>query len=277
MSEVNDFSVHFWGVRGSIACPGLQTARYGGNTSCLEIRCREELLIFDAGTGIRNLAKSLLTNKHLELDLFLTHTHFDHVCGFPFFGPVFKPDTQLRIWSGHLLPERKIREVLGFVMTDPLWPIQLEDLPANISFCDFSEGDVLRPKEDIVIRTAPLNHPNRATGYRIEFRGRSICYVTDTEHFPDRLNGNIIDLIKNSDIFIYDCTFTDDEYHDHVNWGHSTWQEGVKLANEASVKTFVVFHHNPDHDDDIMDSIATAVVDARPGSVVAKEGMTLCP
>lgn len=277
MNEVNDFRVRFWGVRGNVACSSQEHLRYGGNTSCLEIRCGEKLLIFDAGTGIRGLANSLPLNKHLELDLFLTHTHLDHVCGFPSFAPAFKPDTQLKIWAGHLLPERKICEVLGSLMADPLWPVQFEDLPANISFCDFFAGDVLRPKGDILIRTAPLNHPNRATGYRIEYCGRSICYITDTEHFSNKLNGNIVDLIENSDVFIYDCTYTDDEYIDHVNWGHSTWQEGVKLANAANVKTFVVFHHDPDHDDDIMDSIATEVVNARPGSVVAKEGMILCP
>ena len=277
MSEVGDFSVHFWGVRGSIACPGLQTARYGGNTSCLEIRCGDDVLIFDAGTGIRNLAKSLMGVKSLELDLFFTHTHFDHVCGFPFFAPAFKSDTRLRIWAGHLSPRRQINEVLGYVMREPLWPVQLECMAAKISFCDFIAGEVLRPKDGIVVRTTPLNHTNGATGYRIEYDDRSICYITDTEHFPDRLNQDIVDLIKETDIFIYDCTYTDDEYPDHVDWGHSTWREGVKLAKEADAKIFVVFHHNPDHDDDAMDSIATSVMAALPGSVVAREGMTLCP
>jgi len=235
------------------------------------------VLIFDAGTGIRGLAKSLMGAKNLELDLFFTHTHLDHVCGFPFFAPAFEADTRLRIWAGHLSPERKINEVLGYVMREPLWPVQLEYMAAKVSFCDFTAGEVLRPKDGIVVRTTPLNHTNGATGYRIEYDDRSICYITDTEHFPDRLNQDIVDLIKETDIFIYDCTYTDDEYPDHVDWGHSTWQEGVKLAAEADAKTFVVFHHNPDHDDDAMDSIAASVMAARPGSVVAREGMILCP
>ena len=276
MGEVNHFSVHFWGVRGSIACPGSENVRYGGNTSCIEVRCGEQLLVFDAGTGIRNLAKSLRTTKALNLDLFLTHTHFDHVCGFPFFDPAFSPETRLNIWAGHLLPEHNIREVLENMMKGPLWPVQLEHMSGDIKFHDFTAGEVLTPKEEIVIRTCSLNHANRATGYRIEYQGNSVCYVTDTEHFPDKLNENIVELIRNSDFFIYDCTYTEEEYPNHVDWGHSTWQEGVKLANEANVKTFVVFHHNPDHDDDFMDTIAMAVSDARAGSVVAKEGMTLC-
>ena len=162
------------------------------------------MLIFDAGTGIRGLAKSLMGAKSLELDLFFTHTHFDHVCGFPFFAPAFEADTRLRIWAGHLSPERKINEVLGYVMREPLWPVQLEYMAAKISFCDFIAGEVLRPKDGIVVRTTPLNHTNGATGYRIEYDDRSICYITDTEHFPDRLNQDIVDLIKGTDIFIYD-------------------------------------------------------------------------
>lgn len=276
LSKLTDFQVHFWGVRGSIACPGTENTRYGGNTSCVEIRCGEKLLIFDAGTGIRNLAKKLVSSDNLELDLFLTHTHFDHVSGFPFFSPVYRTDTKLQIWSGHLLPDRKIEQVLGSVMMDPLWPVQLEDLVADIQFNDFSAGDTLEPTKEIRIRTAKLNHPNGATGYRIEYGGRSICYVTDTEHLPDRLDETVIELVKDADILIYDCMYTDDEYPNHVNWGHSTWQEGVKLANHALVKQFVAFHHEPDHDDRMMDSIAEALFEARPDSLVAREGMTLC-
>ena len=182
----------------------------------------------------------------------------------------------MQIWSGHLLPDRKIEQVLGSVMMDPLWPVQLEHLVADIQFNDFSAGDTLEPTKEIRIRTAKLNHPNGATGYRIEYGGRSIYYVTDTEHFPDRLDETVIELIKDADIFIYDCMYTDDEYPNHVNWGHSTWQEGVKLANHALVKQFVAFHHEPDHDDRMMDSIAEALLNARPNSLVAREGMTLC-
>ena len=276
MGKVNHFSVHFWGVRGSVACPGPGNVRYGGNTSCVEVRCGEHILIFDAGTGLRNLAKNLQPSKDLNLDLFLTHTHFDHVCGFPFFDPAFSPETRLKIWAGHLLPQQNIREVLDDMMKAPLWPVQLEHMSGNIKFHDFTAGDVLTPKDGIIVRTGPLNHTNRATGYRVEYCGRSVCYITDTEHFQNKLDENIVELIRNSDLFIYDSTYTDEEYPNHLNWGHSTWQEGVKLANEGKVKTFVVFHHNPDHDDDAMDTIAASVSDARPGSMVAKEGMSLC-
>ncbi|MBL28598.1 MAG: MBL fold metallo-hydrolase [Rhodospirillaceae bacterium] len=251
--------------------------RYGGNTSCLEVRCGDRLLIFDAGTGLHSLGSKLMANGAMQADLFFSHTHFDHICGFPFFAPAFRPDNALRIWAGHLLPERTVREVLIYLMMDPLFPVPIDTMRAKMTFCDFVAGEELSPYEDVTIRTAPLNHPNGATGYRVEYQGKSICYITDTEHVPGHPDENIIGLIRGADIVIYDCTYTDDEYPSHVNWGHSTWQEGARLAEAADVKTFVVFHHDPDHDDDFMDSIATQLAKIRPGSIVAQEGMTLRP
>jgi phosphoribosyl 1,2-cyclic phosphodiesterase len=277
VAESNEFYVRFWGVRGSIACPGPRTMRYGGNTSCLEMRCGDNMLIFDAGTGLHALGTRIGQGQRLRADLFFSHTHFDHICGFSFFGPAFLPDNELRIWAGHLLPDRTVREVLIYLMMDPLFPVPIDTMRAEMSFRDFTAGDTLNPDNRVNIRTAPLNHPNGATGYRVEFEGQTICYVTDTEHFPDQIDDNILGLIEDADIFIYDSTYTDVEYPSHVNWGHSTWQQGARLADEANVKTFVVFHHDPDHDDDFMDGIATDVARARPGSVVAQEGMTLRP
>ena len=272
---VNHFRVHFWGVRGSVACPGPENVRYGGNTSCVEVRCGEQILIFDAGTGLRNLAKNLQPSRDLNLDLFLTHTHFDHVCGFPFFDPAFRPETHLKIWAGHLLPEQNIREVLDDMMKVPLWPVQLEHMSGNIKFHDFTAGDVLAPKDGIVVRTGPLNHTNRATGYRVEYCGRSVCYITDTEHKPDIIDQNIKRLVSGADVVIYDACFTDENYANYTGWGHSTWQEGVKLCDAASVNKLIIFHHDPGNDDSAMDIISKNVGMARPGSVVAMEGMEL--
>jgi phosphoribosyl 1,2-cyclic phosphodiesterase len=281
LAETPDFYVRFWGVRGSIACPGPDTIRYGGNTSCLEIGCSGRLMVFDAGTGIHALGADILRNRSPEApfaaNLFFTHTHFDHICGFPFFAPAFKPDSRLCIWAGHLLPERTVREVLIYLMMDPLFPIPIDAMRAELDFHDFVAGESLEPMDGVSLRTAPLNHPNRATGYRVEHGGRSICYVTDTEHVPGKPDQNILDLVRGADLFIYDSTYTDEEFSDHVDWGHSTWQEGVRLADAAEVGTLVVFHHNPDHDDAAMDRIAAEAEAARPGTVVAREGMVLTP
>jgi phosphoribosyl 1,2-cyclic phosphodiesterase len=128
-----------------------------------------------------------------------------------------------------------------------------------------------------MLRTGLLNHPQRATGYRIGFQGKAVAYITDTEHEVGRPDRNILNLVDRADIMIYDCTYTDEEYPAHKNWGHSTWQEGVRLANAAKVKTLVLFHHDPDHDDEFMDRVAAAATDARPGTIVAHEGLVLQP
>lgn len=271
------FFVRFWGVRGSIAAASPGTVRYGGNTSSLEIRCGPHLILLDAGTGIRYLGNALAAEAPLDADIYLTHTHFDHVAGLPFFGPFFDPRNRFRIHAGHLLPERNIKFVLSEMMISPLFPVPLGIFKADLSFIDFRCGETLTPKPGVHIRTAPLNHPDRATGYRIDYNGKSICYLTDTEHKPGELDTNILDLIRGADIVIYDSMYTEDEYACRCCWGHSTWREGVKLCDAAGARTFVVFHHDPDHDDDFMDRIGREVAAVRPGSVVAREGLVLRP
>ena len=277
MAAKEDFLIRFWGVRGSVACAGPETVRYGGNTSSLEIRCGEHLLMFDAGTGFRKLGDSLLAEAPLDADLFLTHTHFDHVVGLPFFKPAFNPDNTFRMWAGHLMPELNLRIVLSEMMMAPLFPVPLEIFAAELSFRDFRMGETLNPKPGVTLRTAPLSHPNGATGYRVEFAGKSICYLTDTEHVDGEPNQNILNLIEGADIAIYDSMFTEEELPRRRGFGHSTWEEGVRLCDAAGVKQFVVFHHDPDHDDAFMDEIAALVEQRRPGSVVAREGMVLRP
>lgn len=272
-----DFFVRFWGVRGSVACPSPETVRYGGNTSALEIRAGGRILLFDAGTGIRYLGRTLAKEAPLDVDLFLTHTHFDHVCGLPFFGPFFDPRNRFRLHAGHLAPERDLRYVLSEMMMAPLFPVPLEIFGARLSFHDFTCGDVLTPYPDITVRTAALNHPDRATGYRVEFGGRAICYVTDTEHVAGKPDRNILELIEGADIAIYDAMYTDAEHGCRIGWGHSTWQEGARLCTAAGVRTYVVFHHDPDHDDDFMDGVAREVAEVCPGAVVAREGLVLRP
>jgi len=231
----------------------------------------------DAGTGLRELAESLNKGEPLKANLFLTHTHLDHVCGLPFFQPLFSSSSSLQIWSGHLPSDRPIRQVLDYLMMDPLWPIQLDDLKAKIAFHNFVAGETLSPINGIDVKTVLLNHPNGATGYRISYKGKSVCYVTDTEHFADRIDENIVRLAHNADILIYDSTYTPADYKNRVGWGHSTWEEGVRIAKEAGVRQFVVFHHNPEHDDDDMDAIASQVCGVMENAVVAREGMVLCP
>ncbi len=272
-----DFMVRFWGVRGSIACPGPGTTRYGGNTSCVEVRVAGRLFIFDSGSGIRLLGNALLKGRHpRDFDLFFTHTHLDHCHGLPFFAPCYDKRNRIRVWAGHLQPDGgQIEGVLGKMMAPPLFPIPMDIFSAKLEFHDFPPGEQFHPHTGMTLRTGVLNHPNRATGYRLEHDGKAVAYITDTEHAPGKLDPNVLQLVDRADVMIYDSTYTDDEYPSHKNWGHSTWQEGVRLANAAQVKTLVIFHHDPDHDDGFMDQVAAAAEEARPGTVVAKEGLVL--
>jgi phosphoribosyl 1,2-cyclic phosphodiesterase len=270
-----DFTVRFWGVRGSIACSGPRTARYGGNTSSIEVRCGGRMLMFDAGTGLRYLGNSLADSGPLDADLFLTHTHFDHVCGLPFFRPFFQPQNRFRLWAGHLAEGMTLRRVLGEFMMSPLFPVPPQVFRARMEYREFRAGDTLRPGPDIAVRTATLNHPDGATGYRVEYGGRSLCYLTDTEHVPGAPDRNILELIAGADLVIYDSMYTDAEYDTYVGWGHSTWQEGIRLCRAAQAKRLAVFHHDPEHDDDMLDGIAREVEKQLPGSVVAKDGLVL--
>lgn len=278
MSENGDFQVRFWGVRGSISISDPNSVRYGGNTSCLEIRCGDRLLIFDAGSGLRYLGNELVgSSEIIDADIFLTHTHYDHICGIPFFKPFFNPKNKFRLQAGHLIPETNLRDILCDLMTSPLFPVPLDIFQSQIEFHDFNVGEALNVGSDVVVHTAPLNHPDRATGYRVEFAGQSICYLTDTEHVAGELDQTILALIKDADIVIYDSMYTEEEYQNCAGWGHSTWQAGADLCDAAGVPQFVIFHHDPDHDDDFMDGIARAAEQRRPGTVVAREGMVLRP
>jgi phosphoribosyl 1,2-cyclic phosphodiesterase len=278
MARPRDVSIRFWGVRGSIACPGPDTVRYGGNTSCVEIRCDDRLLIMDGGTGLREFGIDLLKDGGtVDADLFYSHTHFDHICGLPFFAPCYAKGNKIHLWAGHLLPENQLETVLCGMMMAPLFPVPMALLNPQVSFNDFRNGETLTPHPGITLRTGPLNHPNGATGYRLEYAGKVVAYITDTEHKTDGLDRNILALVDRADIMIYDSTYTDAEYPSHIDWGHSTWQEGIRLADAAQVKTLVVFHHDPSHDDAFMDQVATDAAALRPGTIVAREGMVLRP
>ncbi|MBM3565618.1 MAG: MBL fold metallo-hydrolase [Alphaproteobacteria bacterium] len=268
--------VRFWGVRGSIACSSSEHVRYGGNTSCIEIRADGRRIVFDAGTGIRTFGQQLLRDGDKDIRLLLTHTHWDHINGFPFFAPAYNPAVSVHVMAGHLRKvDSNIRDVLSAQMHSPMFPVPLEAMRAKISFEDFSAGDDLSLFPDVKIRTRPLNHPNGATGYRVEHAGRTVAYVTDTEHVPGRDDANVLALIEGADLAIYDSTYTEEEFPNRIGWGHSTWNEGVRLCRMAGAKKLAIFHHDPDHDDAFMDRIAAEAAKAWPGALVSREGMEI--
>jgi len=269
-------SVRFWGVRGSIPCPGPKTVRYGGNTSCVEVKCGDRRLVFDAGSGLRMLGNALDDEvATVDIDLFLSHCHIDHLIGLPFFLPAFTTGSHLRLWAGNLKPAGGLKQTVRKLMSYPLFPIEIEAASGKIDFTDFTPGEILEPQPGITVFTAALNHPGGATGYRVEFDGRAIAYITDTELSGEVIDPALLALARDAALVIIDTTYTDEELPEHVGWGHSSWQQAVRLADEAGARTLCLFHHDPEHDDDEMDRIGAAAAKARPGTMVASEGLSI--
>jgi phosphoribosyl 1,2-cyclic phosphodiesterase len=264
------FELEFWGVRGSIACPSPTHVKFGGNTSCIEVRAGDARIILDAGTGLRALGNNFLERDVRQAWLLLTHTHWDHINGFPFFKPAYTKGRNFQIMAGHL-QKGGVREVLAGQMAGPTFPVPLETMRADLMFEDFDAGDSFRLGSGVSVRTAPLNHPNGATGYRIEHAGKAFCYVTDTEHVVGRPDRNILDLIEGADLLVYDCTYTDEEFERYAGWGHSTWQEAVRLGTQASVKRLAIFHHDPEHDDRFMEQVEREAREMWDVAFVARE------
>ncbi len=278
------FLVRYWGVRGSIATPGPETARYGGNTSCVEVQCGDQVLILDGGTGIRLLGNDLLKRAKARADvvratILFTHLHWDHIQGFPFFAPAFVRGTELDFWSEHRI-EVTLFDVLRGHMAQPTFPVNMDDMAATMRF-HVVERDGSFDLGPVHVRTAPLNHPGGATAYRIEYAGKSFVHATDHEHPAD---GSIWEplrkLADGANVLDYDATYTNGEYHgdrgmSHVGWGHSTWQEAVRMAQAAKVRRLVIFHHDPDHSDEQLDRIAVEAKEGHGDTVVAYEGLEL--
>ncbi|MFM6190575.1 MAG: MBL fold metallo-hydrolase [Planktothrix sp.] len=273
-----DFVIQFWGVRGSIPTPGKETIRYGGNTSCLEMRVAGKRLIFDGGTGLRVLGDELMREMPVEAYMFFTHYHWDHIQGFPLFTPAFRAGNCFHIYGaippdGDSMKQHFIERILH-----PNSPVPLKGIQADLRFYTLKPGDSMM-LDDILIETGQLNHPNTAMGYRITWDGRTAVYCSDTEHLPDGLDQNVLNLSQNADVLIYDAMYTDEEYHNpkspKVGWGHSTWQEAVKMAEAAGIKRVVIFHHDPSHTDDFLDQVEKDVQAVFPKAIMAREGLVV--
>lgn len=276
MGDALGLSVRFWGVRGGLPAPGPETVRYGGNTACIEVRCGGWLLVLDAGSGLRCLGDALIAGgRAVEAEVLCSHTHLDHIGGLPFFAPLYQPGTRLRAWGKRLRAPENFAAVVGALLSDPLMPDLLPRVRARLEFMEFQPGDTLMPLPGLQVFTAALRHPGGVVGYRLEWGGKSIAYATDTEHEPGAPDANLLRLARGADILIYDATYTDAEFAARVGWGHSTWQEGVRVADAAGVGRLVLFHHAPSRTDAELDRIEAAADARRPGTVAAREGLEL--
>lgn len=270
--------IKFWGVRGSIASPGPETAGVGGNTSCVEVLCGSTRFVLDAGTGIRKLGESMLAEgAPVDATLLLSHLHWDHIQGLPFFVPAYVPSTKLSIVGGHN-GVMSVGEVLAHQMTAPVFPVRLDELGAKISTREVRQGEALMIGEARV-KVAKLNHPGGVYAYRIDYGGKSVVYATDTEHYAC-VDPTLRALAEGADVLIYDSQYTPEEYRgdtgrSKVGWGHSTYVAGAELAKAAGVGQYVLFHHDPQRSDAGVAEIERRTSELFQSSVAAREGMEI--
>ena len=268
--------IKFWGTRGSISTPGSETVRYGGNTPCVEVRLdTNELIIFDAGTGIRNLGESLIeTGESVKAYILISHPHWDHTQGFPFFKPAFISGNEITIIGGET-DKVSLKKMISDQMNKIYFPIQLNELKATLKFRRVREETF--NVFDAEVQTMFVNHPSFAIGYRLTHKGKSVVYISDNEPFDRRVSASIrnvekkimekyiaskgdpsqriFDFVRDADVVIHDATYTPEEYVDRVGWGHSHYLFTLKVAAEGNVKKLILFHHDPAHNDDKVDDI----------------------
>ena len=298
-------SVRFWGVRGSIPCPGRDTVEYGGNTSCLEIRAGGRLLIIDLGTGVKPLGDQLMANDFkkgpLDMDIFISHTHWDHIMGFPMFTPIFIPGTKMRIRGPVSYNDDSLASIIGDQLSYRYWPVRQSELAAQIQYEELKEttidmGGGLR------VTTKYLNHPLLCLGYRFDYQGKSIVTAYDHEPFRNLFptdpgdpsydeiaamegeatakeeNEKMLRFFEGADILIHDTQYTAPEFEKHLGWGHSSFEYAIEAASEAGVKKLCFFHHDPNRTDEQLQSLADRYMDlARPGPaiIMAREALTV--
>lgn len=266
-----------WGARGSTPTPERANTRYGGNTSCLEIRLANgTLLIFDCGSGLRGLGKSLSAefgSNPLVGYIFLTHFHWDHIQGIPFFPPLYKQGNAFFFHSVSL----KAEELQGAVegqMVSPYFPVNMNVMGAVRNFYDIGTEPV--DIHGAVLSSAQLHHPQGCVAYRVEADGGSLVYATDNEHGSAVHDENLRRIARGADVFIYDAQYTPEEYErEKKGWGHSTWVEGVKIAQEVGARQLVLFHHDPDRNDRMLDGIVREARKQFPNTLAASEGLAL--
>ena len=269
--------VKFWGVRGSTPTPQPENLRYGGNTSCVEVRSGDAIYIFDCGTGIRALGRQLnseFQNKPVAAHIFVSHFHWDHIQGIPFFRPLYENAANRFIFHSSRRT-RALEQVMEEQMAAPYFPVDLREMRAVRDFYDLEAGKV--PLGDrIAVQTQWLNHPQGCMGFRLETPEGTVVYATDNEPGDATFDKNVHKLAAGADILIYDAQYLPEEYEANKRgWGHSHWREAVNVVMESGAKELVLFHHDPDHDDVLIDKVVQKARNYYPKVRAAAEGMEM--
>jgi phosphoribosyl 1,2-cyclic phosphodiesterase len=269
--------VKFWGVRGSTPTPQAENLRYGGNTSCVEVRLGDQIFIFDCGTGFRVLGHELereFAGRPLQAHVFVSHFHWDHIQGMPFFRPLYASSGSQFIFHSSCRT-RRLEQVMAEQMAAPYFPVDLAQMKAKRNFYDIENGCL--PMDDgIKIKTAYPNHPQGCLGFRLETKDGVLVYATDNEPGDPHFDKNVRKLAEGADILIYDAQYLPEEYEARRRgWGHSHWREAVNVVMESGAKELILYHHDPDHTDEIVDKVVQDARNYYPKVRAASEGMEI--
>lgn len=287
---VRSARLKIWGVRGSIPVPGPSTLRYGGNTSCVEVRADDEIIVLDAGTGIRELGLALqqeFQSKPIRVTLLITHVHWDHIHGFPFFAPSYDKKNEIRILGYDGAGTGPVEALKGEMAT-PFFPVSLTDLPGKLEIEKLATNSFKVGK--VRIESKLMNHPGTCVGYRIFSNGGSMAYIPDNESYEVKVHslapgssdpaearqqaekerGELVKFLQGANVLLLDAQYTDEEYRAHIGWGHGSLSSAVLLALDAKVRKLVLFHHDPNHDDSEIDTML-----AQAKQLAAKHGGNL--
>ena len=266
--------IRFWGVRGSTPTPQQDYLGYGGNTSCVEIRTDDnDIIILDGGTGIRLLGKALeqeFGGSPIRAHVFCSHFHFDHIQGIPFFTPLYSAKNIFTFYSAGRHNTNQMLDALAGMMANPYFPVDISHLPSKREHVDLAEGTFhVNGTEILVLR---LNHPQGCVGYRLTQNGKVVTYCTDVEHGVDWSDRNLQTLARDADLFIVDAQYTPEEYPRHRGWGHSTWRQAVASGTAAGAKQILLFHHDPYHEDSMIETIVAESKGLDENVIAAREG-----
>ncbi|MEM1291412.1 MAG: MBL fold metallo-hydrolase [Cyanobacteria bacterium P01_H01_bin.162] len=270
------FTVQFWGVRGSVPTPGADTVRYGGNTACVEVLLGQHRIIFDGGTGLRVLGKHLQQQDHpVTAQILFTHTHWDRIQGFPFFGPAFIPGNQFDIYGATAANGASIKQRLTDQMLRPNFFTPLQKMSATMSFHTMIAGNIMTLENGATIETVTLNSHTSALGFRITYQGKSLVYATDSNTIAAGPDPNLLYLSQGADLLIYGGAYSETVDLDVERDAAMPCDQNIEIAEKTQVKEMVLFHHNPLHDDDYLDHVEMEIHNRCPQLRLAREGMIM--
>lgn len=270
--------IRFWGVRGTIPVPGAETIQVGGNTSCIDVRTSDQqLIIIDAGSGIRQLGKQLAREEDGRItgNILISHTHWDHIQGFPFFAPIMGRNNRF-VLVGQKRVDKQLEEILAGQFIEPYLPFAYRTLPADLIVKEVGDGETIIIGETTTVRVAQLNHPGGCLGFRIENEDHVFTYCSDVSHPDGGFDQNVLKLAQGADLLVHDSHFYSmEERNRFSDWGHSCWLEAAQVAIEAGVKQLALFHFSPDLTDETVKHVLAQARKMFPDTILAREGLSL--